>query len=144
MIKNIRHLAIVVNDLKKSQDFYESFFGFKKVSEEIESGPFIEKVVGLPNAKIHWVKLATPNGVLIELLKYLNPTNEAKKPTQIANQLGHSHLAFTVHSMDGFLKAFQSRQGHLVNPPELNPAGTVRVCYAYDPEGNLLEIVEEL
>ena len=34
--------------------------------------------------------------------------------------------------------------GSLVNYPEINNCGTVKVAYCYDPEGVLIEIVEEL
>ena len=34
--------------------------------------------------------------------------------------------------------------GSLVNSPATAPDGTVRVAYCHDPEGNLLELVEEL
>lgn len=144
MIKNIRHAALVVSNLEKCYEFYGSFFGFKTVSEATETGPFIEKVVGINDVKIKWVKLATPNGVLIELLQYLNPISSPKDHEQTSNQLGHSHLAFTVGSMDQFVSAFKSRGGVLINNPEVNPTRTAKVCYVRDPEGNLLEIVEEL
>lgn len=144
MIKNIRHAAIVVSDLKKCQEFYESFFGFSLVKEDIETGPFIESVVGLSNVKLHWVKLRTPNGIIIELLQYLSPASPPKPNKQQSNQLGHSHLAFTVENIDQFIIEFKKRNGVVVNMPMINPENTAKVCYVYDTEENILEIVEEV
>jgi catechol 2,3-dioxygenase-like lactoylglutathione lyase family enzyme len=148
MIKNIRHAAIVVSDLDKSRRFYETFFGFTLVKEDIETGPFIEKVVGLSGVRLHWVKLRMPNGVLLELLKYLSPelplsANEKRKK-QVSNMLGHSHLAFTVDNMDRFIETLEINGGAAVNLPEINLEKSAKVCYIYDPEGNILEIVEEI
>lgn len=147
MIKNIRHAAIVVSDLEKSRHFYETFFGFTLVKEDVEEGSFIEKVVGLTNVRLHWVKLKTPNGVLIELLKYISPESPGinhKRENQLANQLGHSHLAFTVGEMNKFVRLFKELGGTVVNDPAMNPEKTALVCYVHDPEGNILEIVEEI
>jgi catechol 2,3-dioxygenase-like lactoylglutathione lyase family enzyme len=144
MIKNIRHAAIVVSDLSRTRIFYEEFFGFKLVKEDIETGPFIEKVVGISNVKIHWVKLRTPNGVIIELLKYISPENKISKEQQVSNHLGHSHLAFTVESMNDFIERFLAIGGKMINSPMMNPEKTALVCYVFDPEENLLEIVEEI
>lgn len=144
MIKNIRHAAIVVSDLNKTRHFYEAFFGFTFVKEDIETGPFIERVVGLANVKLHWVKLKTPNGVLIELLKYISPELPTEKKTkQLSHELGHSHLAFTVGNIAEFISKFKKLNGSIVNEPVLNPEKTAKVCYIHDPEGNILEIVEE-
>ena len=145
MIKNIRHAAIVVSDLQKQREFYESFFGFTLVKEDIETGPFIEQVVGLPEVNLQWVKLRTPNGILIELLKYVSPGDQKpKEKKQHSHQLGHSHLAFTVDNLERFVSEFKARRGEVVNEPAVNPEKTAKVCYIYDPEGNILEIVEEI
>ena len=145
MIKNIRHAAIVVRDLNKCLQFYEFFFELERVSDDIEAGSFIEQVVGLEDVKLQWVKLRTPNGVLIELLKYQSPESPHKPiEAQASHQIGHSHLAFTVDDIRLFNERLVSNGGSIVNPPALNPQGTAIVCYIHDPEGNILEIVQEV
>ena len=147
MIKNIRHAALVVSDLQRSRNFYEIFLGFTLLKEDVEEGPFIENIVGLPNVRLHWVKLKASNGILIELLKYISPESPGltlERKNQPSNQLGHSHLAFTVESMAIFISEFKKINGSIVNEPALNPEKTAIVCYIHDPEGNILEIVEEV
>ena len=80
---------------------------------------------------------------MIELLQYLSHPKQKKIEPQPSNQLGCSHLAFTVASIENTLSTIQTAGGSLVNQPALNPSGEVQVAYCHDLEGNLLEIVEE-
>ena len=81
---------------------------------------------------------------MLELLQY--HSHPAKKDVylQPSNQLGCSHIALTVGSIDKTLECVHSCGGSLVNQPATSPDGTVRVAYYYDSEGNLLELVEEI
>lgn len=144
MIKNLRHVAIVVTDLQKMKNFYEGVFGFVKVSEEIEEGEFIETVVGLSCVRLHWVKLRMSNGLLLELLKYESPESEIRLKPQQSNTLGYSHIAFTVEGVENFLLKLKNNGCKIINSSIENKARTVRVCYAKDPEGNIIELVEEI
>ena len=47
MISEIRHTGIVVMNLSKSIFFYKKL-GFKLVSRKIETGNYIDQLVGLP------------------------------------------------------------------------------------------------
>jgi catechol 2,3-dioxygenase-like lactoylglutathione lyase family enzyme len=143
MISKIRHTGIVVRKLDQSVAFYEAL-GFKTWKRDLEQGKFIETVVGLINARVETAKLKAPCGVLLELLEYHSHPEQMEITPQPSNQLGCSHIALTVDSIDETLRCIQKQGGTLVNPPEITPDGTVRVAYCHDPEGNLLELVEEL
>ena len=47
MIENIRHICIVVKDLKKSLRFYEDFLGLKVQKQRLEEGKYIETLYGI-------------------------------------------------------------------------------------------------
>jgi catechol 2,3-dioxygenase-like lactoylglutathione lyase family enzyme len=142
MIKNIRHTGIVVRDLDKAIKFYEGL-GFSMWKKEFESGPYLDKVVGLKNVKIEIAKLKSPCGNLLELLQYHSHPLDKKIKHQPSNQLGCSHIALTVKDIDEVLKNIQANGGSLVNFPITTPDGKFRVAYVHDHEGVLLEIVEE-
>jgi len=143
MISKIRHTGIVVRNLDQAVAFYEAL-GFKIWKREIEQGEFLETVVGLKGACLETAKLKAPCGALLELLKYhSHPVNQETKP-QPSNQLGCSHIALTVDLIEKALEYVQNQGGSLVNPPSIAPNGKVRVAYCHDPEGNLMELVEEL
>ena len=143
MISAIRHTGIVVRDLRRQRAFYEGL-GLVLASEAVEDGAFIETVVGLEGAVVDWVKLRAPDGALVELLRYNAHPIDAPIAVQPSNQLGCSHIAFTVKDAQGAADLVLSLGGSIVNRPATNPAGTVQVFYCHDPEGNLLELVQVL
>ena len=143
MISKLRHTGIVVRDLDRAVDFYEAL-GFQIWIRALEEGSFIETVVGLEGVRVETAKLKAPCGALLELLQYHSHPVQRDIQPQSSNQLGCSHIAITVDSIDEALACVQSRGGSLVNQPATAPGGKVLVAYCHDPEGVLLELVEEL
>ena len=143
MISKLRHTGFVVRNLNRSVVFYKAL-GFKTWKREIEQGQFLETVVDLKNVRVETAKLKAPCGALLELLQYNSHPVEMEISPQPSNQLGCSHIALTVGSIDKALECVQSCGGSLVNQPATAPDGIVRVAYCHDPEGNLLELVEEI
>ena len=143
MISKLRHTGFVVRNLNRSVVFYKAL-GFKTWKRELEQGQFLETVVGLKNVRVETAKLNAPCGALLELLEYHSHPLQMEISPQPSNQLGCSHIALTVGSIDEALECVQNQGGSLVNPPSTAPNGKVRVAYCHDPEGNLMEFVEEL
>ncbi len=143
MIRNIRHTGIVVRDLDKAAQFYEGL-GFSIRKREVENGPNIDKVVGLKDAKVEITKLKSPCGGLLELLQYHSHPMDKKISKQPSNQLGCSHIAITVENLDEAMKYIRESGGSTGNVPSTSPDGEVRVAYCHDPEGVLMEVVEEM
>ncbi len=143
MIKAVRHTGVVVRDLEKSTEFYCAL-GFVEDNQAIEEGDFIDTVVGLQNVKLEWVKLKAPDGYLLELLQYHSHPEQKEIAKQRSNQLGCSHLAFSVDDIDTVCKEIKKIGGSVVSPPALTNDKKVKVVYCHDNEGNLMEIVEVL
>jgi catechol 2,3-dioxygenase-like lactoylglutathione lyase family enzyme len=143
MIKAVRHTGVVVRDLEKSAEFYCTL-GFVEDNRAIEEGDFIDTVVGLQNTKLEWVKLKAPDGYLLELLQYHFHPEQREITKQKSNQLGCSHLAFSVDNIDSICEKIEKIGGSVVNIPALTSDKKVKVAYCHDNEGNLMEIVEVL
>ncbi len=141
MMIGTRHTGIVVENLEVAQKFYLGL-GFSWHSENVEAGPFIEQVTGLDNAKLKWVKMNLPDGSLLELLQYQQPKQEPNKTRQVSNEMGVSHVAFTVENIDRICEQVVRLGGGLVNKPALSKNRLFRVAYCHDVEGNLFEVVE--
>jgi predicted enzyme related to lactoylglutathione lyase len=141
MIKNIRHTGIVVRDLAKMSKFYRSL-GFIDDNSALEEGSFIEQVTGIKNVKLEWVKMKAPDGYLLELLQYHSHAIHTEVTNQKPNQLGCSHMAFTVDDITQACESIIDAGGSIINEPITSPNGNVKVTYCYDPEGVLMEIVE--
>ena len=144
MITGYRHTGLVVRDLEKSRSFYENLLGFQLWKQALESGPFIEKVVGIQGVILEWVKLKAPDGTLLELLYYQQPSAfEEGEYIQPSNKIGCSHIAFTVSDIENLYCSLVEKGFYCNSSPRLSPDGRVKVLYCHDPDGIIVELVEE-
>ena len=145
MVLNTRHTGIVVRDLNRAVAFYEGL-GMKIKSTSMETGEYIDNLVGLKNTKLEWAKLYLPDQSLVELLQYhSHPEQMGEEITrQSSNHLGCSHIAFTVDDIAKTVQYIKNNGGSTKGEFQVSPDGKVMVIYCYDMEGNILEIVEEL
>ncbi len=143
LITKTRHVGLVVRDLNLALKFYEGL-GFDLWKRELEEGLFIEKVVGISNVRVETAKLKAPDESMLELLQYHSHPMDAPLVNSPSNQLGCSHIAFTVQSIEDTCALIRKLGGSIVNSPALAPGNKVKVAYAHDRDGILLELVEEL
>lgn len=140
-----RHTGLVVKDLGLSLAFYRDLLGLELAGRAREEGLYIENLVGIPGAVLEWAKLKTPGGHLVELLQYVSHPSPAE-PEELgrANRPGCSHLAFTVADIDALFEALVAAGYKCNHAPQASPDGKVKVMYAHDPDGIILEFVQEL
>lgn len=143
MILGIRHSGLVVRDLERSLTFYLAL-GLTLWKREVENSPFISTVVGIQNVTLEWAKLHAPGGSMVELLQYHSHPDVRPLEKAPSNRLGCSHVAFTVEDIDATCQQIISLGGSAVNAPAMAPNGAVRVAYCHDPDGILMELVEEV
>tara|TARA_B110000967_G_scaffold170394_1_gene180324 strand:- start:2479 stop:2916 length:438 start_codon:yes stop_codon:yes gene_type:complete len=143
MITQIRHTGLVVADLESALCFWCNLLGFSIVKRMDESGPHINAMMGLQDVQVTTVKLAAPDGNLIELLHF---NSHPDKPawTGTPYSTGFTHIALTVDDLD-FVCQKLTDAGVIFNTlPQLSPDGYAKVTYGRGPEGVLLELVEVL
>jgi glyoxylase I family protein len=143
MITAIRHAGLVVADLEQSLKFWCDAMGFVVSRQIEESGPHIDAMMGLKDVKVTTVKLAAPDGNLLELLCFHSHPDKprwAGKPYST----GFTHIALTVKDMEETLHRLEQFGASIPAEPQLSPGGHVKVIYATGPEGVLLELVEVL
>ena len=143
MIKKIRHTGLVVHDLNSALDFWCDLLGFKVARQMEESGPHIDAMLDLKQARLTTVKLAAPDGNILELLCFHSHPDKPQWEG-MPYSTGFTHIALTVESLDVILKKFRERGMDYTTSPQLSPDGSVRVIYVPGPEKILLELVEEL
>ena len=140
-----RHTGLVVRDLARSIPFYRDLLGLELVGRAREEGDYIARLVGLPGAVLEWAKLKGAGGHIVELLQYLSePLAAPEEEIGRANRPGCSHLAFTVADIDGLFRSLTAAGYRCNHAPLVSPDGKVKVMYAHDPDGIILELVEEL
>ena len=138
----MRHIGIVTDNLDDALSFYVDLLGFKVKNHNKESGPFISTILGFKKASVTTVKLEAPDGNLIELLQYKSPAG--KKVQRNINDLGLSHIAFTVGDLDSICESLTEAGAQFISPPVVNPEKTAKVAFCRDPQGNILELVQIL
>ena len=147
MITAIRHVGIVVRDLRKSLVFYSEILGLAIYRREVEEGRFIDELTGLNSVRLEWVKLVIPKGGLIELLQYhSHPDAEASALPQLcpSNALGCSHVALTVTNLDEAYLRLLSHGYSAKSPPIVTANKAAKILYCHDPDGTILELIEDI
>ena len=143
-MRAIRHVGIVVEDIPRALMFYQDLLGLVVQQSAQESGPFIDKLLGLEAVHVTTIKMSAPEGeTLLELLKYDHPAIRMGEKRQVNSQ-GLTHVAFTVHDLQTLWKKLRAAGIHFINAPQLSPNGQAKVVYCQDFDGNFLELVEML
>ena len=81
---------------------------------------------------------------MLELLKYHSPSVKYEKKAQESNRVSWSHISLTTNSIVDTINQINDYGGNADKEYLFSPNGKVKVIYCHDPEGNILEIVEEL
>lgn len=148
MISSIRHTGIVVRNLDESLRFYCGILGlsiYKQCTEK--PGQFIDKLTGINNVKLEWVKVIIPKGGLIELLQYhSHPDPDVFKAPETfpSNRLGCSHISLTVDNLSQLYDELIKNGYKCNSKPLLSPDAKVKILYCHDPDGVILELIEDL
>ena len=142
MIKNVRHTGIVVVDLDASLHFYRDLLGFKITKKMEESGRFIDIILSLPNVSVTTVKMAAPDGSLIELLKY--HSHPRKNNACEICDIGLTHMALEVDDLHDLYERLKGEGIVFTAPPQVSPDGYAKVTFCSAPEGSSIELVEVL
>ena len=142
MIKGIRHSGIVVVDLNTSLHFYRDLLGFQIAKQMKESGDYIDDILSLKNARITTVKMAAPDGQLIELLQFYSHPRKVK--LREVFDIGIAHIAFTVEDLNREYDRLKGEGVRFNAPPQPSPDGYAKVTFCRAPEGTLIELVEIL
>ena len=138
---NIRHTGIVVTDMQKSIDFYESL-GFEIKKDMIESGPYIDSLLSIDGGEVNTVKMSLRDGGMVELLHFKNHQEE---PTSSSlTNIGCTHFAMTVDNLEETYNNLVISGVEFVSEPQFSPDGFARVVFCKDPDGTFIELVEEV
>lgn len=139
----IRHTGIYVNHLERMKDFYCEHFDMEIALHAIEEGAYIDTLLGLNEASIEIYKLTAPKGGMIELLKY-NKSNDILRDKDMVWETGRMHIALTVEDVVQKYQELSQKGISFLSVPCISPDEKAKVCFCRDPEGNYLELVEEV
>tara|TARA_A100000164_G_C21913099_1_gene776727 strand:+ start:832 stop:1296 length:465 start_codon:yes stop_codon:yes gene_type:complete len=137
----LRHIGIVVKDIKKNIKIFKSLFGIKLKSKiSLQSGNYISNLVGFKKTIMKTCILKISDNNRIELIEYVNPKSYKKKISP--NNIGVSHFAITIKSMKTFLKKYKKFKIKLLHKPILNEDKSAVVVYAIINKEIICEVVQ--
>jgi predicted enzyme related to lactoylglutathione lyase len=139
------HANLIARDWKRLVRFYSEVFGCEpKAPERDISGAWLDQLTSLQNAHLSGVDLRLPgycdNSPTLEIFSY-DQLDEPELPS--ANRCGFGHIAFAVDDVDEALQTVIAAGGSTVGnvvTTEGDDVGVLRVVYARDPEGNIVEL----
>ena len=140
MIKDVRHIGIVVSDMEKSLKFYRDLLGLKVKSLVNEEGKFLDNMLAHENVKNKVAKLVTEQGnTLVELI---DSRSYGNKKDRDFFTIGASHFAFTVDDLEKTYDYLVKNGVKFTAPPQQTPDGFAKVTFCEDPDGTPIELVE--
>lgn len=139
------HTNIVARDWQRLARFYTEVFDCRPVGPERDLGvDWLAVATGVPDARLRGQHLLLPghgdSGPTLEIYTY---EQNADRPEPVANRVGYVHLAFEVDDvatvLDAVLAHGGQRLGEVVGTT-VPGVGELRITYARDPEGNIIEL----
>lgn len=139
------HTNLIARDWKRLVRFYSAVFGCEpKGPKRDMSGAWLDELTSLRSSHLTGVHLRLPghgdDGPTLEIFGY-DQLIESELPA--ANRCGFSHIAFAVDDVDDALEAVIAAGGGALGNiaiTEVDGVGALRVVYARDPEGNIVEL----
>jgi len=142
LIKEVRHIGIVVKNIENSLKFYRDLLGLKIVRDMNEHGDHLDNMLSLDNVQVRTVKLSVNKNItLIELLEFKSHNDNGVRNFYT---IGASHVAFTVENIEKLYQDLSKKDIKFNAPPQKSPDGLVKVTFCKDPDGTPIELVQIL
>jgi glyoxylase I family protein len=117
----IDHPAVAADDVEKLSDWYCTMFGYEK---------------WFHHPKPVWM-LKAPDGTLLEVM----PKDDTLRQNRTTWTPGWSHLALRVENIENAI-AYLDTKGIVWGGEVITAIGGGKVRNCFDPEGNMLQILE--
>jgi hypothetical protein len=153
-----------VTDLEKAISLYKEL-GADLRSRDLEEGPFLENLLGIPNVVIETCKMHFKDNSRLELIKFVTTPNFSPngQDNNMNSKVGLekftedysmsktiNHLAFTVKDIVKSIKIIESYGGKLHSKPVISTAEhsknavLAEHAFIFDPFENLLHLAQDL
>jgi catechol 2,3-dioxygenase-like lactoylglutathione lyase family enzyme len=143
-IQRMDNVLIVVDDLDAAIAFFQ-VLGLELEARMQVEGPWVDRTIGIDNARSEIATLKTPDGHgRIELDKFYAPEVITPQPHPLpVNALGLRRIMFAVDDIDAVVERLIAHGGELMGDI-VNYENVYRLCYVRGPEGIMLGIAQEL
>lgn len=163
MIEGIHHTGLTVSDWDRSFEFYTERLGMDCVWEiELDENPDAKKIHDLEHEVVHEALLSVPAELgegMIEMFCFEVPPSPDPGGKGRIHHVGWTHICFKTREIDSLYEDLRDRGVEFTTEPirvsnqgatihqapstsEGPEIGQVRATYFYDPDGNLLELIQ--
>ena len=142
-IDSFNHVSITTKDISKMLDFYQNVIGCKLLPNSGKrSGEGISEGIGLKDTKLLNYKLQFPNSdIILEIIQMETPSSSIGNKEKI-NSTGYTHFCLMVKDLDATYKILKDNEVKTISPPVTVSQTKAKFLYAYDPDKNIIEIVQ--
>lgn len=137
------NVGIMVDDLKAMIAFFLEL-GLELEGETTVEGAWVDRIIGLTDAKCDIAMLRTPDGhSRIELSRFHRPKAIRSDEKAPVNTLGLRRLMFAVTDIDDVIVRLKRHGAELIGEV-VNYEDIYRLCYLRGPEGIMIALAEQL
>jgi catechol 2,3-dioxygenase-like lactoylglutathione lyase family enzyme len=141
MTLGVRHTGIVVQDIDKSIFFWTDVLNFRIVSDNLETGNFIEHLLDIPNIKVRTVKMVTVDNSMVELL-WFPEIQDSESWNGTFTSTGLTHVALNVKNINEVIEKTSKLNYKTINAAKKSDENNVTVAFIEGPEKLLIELVQ--
>ena len=146
-LARLYHTVVNCQDLDETVAFYR-LLGFEILNDRrhIEWPTFVAGIFGLERAQGRGVLMALPSdpdGPMIDLIQWLEPAAAFPDPAAVARTVPRI-IAFRTQNVLGAYEALSKAGVRFTQPAHRPPdgLGIVGTACCYDPNGNIIELIE--
>ncbi len=141
-LQRLTHIGICVSDLERSLHFYRDLLGFREVSKLAVSGDVPSTLLEIEGVNLQAVYLER-DGTTIELLFYTEPGHRGDGLARPMNQLGLTHLSFSVDDFETTLASLRAAGVDVLEGTRVDSeAIRSSAVFLTDPDGTRVELVQ--
>ncbi len=143
-VTGLDHVSVTCADLDASIAFYSDVLGLSVAARGESEDSELAQLMDRDRVRIRWADVEVGDGVILELVQFLEPTG-APLVKSLWNP-GATHLGLGVADLDAaHARLLAGGVRVLSRPVRLTEEGAwhdVRVLYAIDPDGIWIELVQ--
>jgi len=142
-VLRLDNVGIVVDDLEAATAFFVEL-GLEVDGEGSVEGPWVDRCIGLDDARADIVMMKTPDGhSRLELTRFHSPPAIDPEKSAPANALGIRRIMFAVDDIDDVVARLLGHGGELVDQV-VQYEDQYRLCYLRGPGGMIVALAEAL
>ena len=147
-LSKVHHVGILVNDFDRSLAFYSKLLGKEpKINTVVENISEFDRQVEAQGARAR-VAFFDVDNTSVELIEFVQPKEPRASDGDVPHVAGHKHLCFFVDDCRAAYDEMKADGYTFIAEPcnfaDRNPdLKNVTFAYFRDPDGNVLEILED-